>query len=79
MNDQLKYATDEIIDTMFIPFLIPSRSPEVSACISTWKCVVRFESECSRGAKISSRLSTIVSLPNTSTMVRHTIECVAVT
>ena len=67
-----KCATDEIIETMFIPF----RPPEVSACISTRKCVVRFETECSRGAKISSRLSTILSLPNTSTMVRHiTFEC----
>ena len=45
---------------MFIPY----RPPEVPACISAQKCVVRFETECS--------------LPNTSTMVRHiVIECVA--
>ena len=69
-----KYATDQIIETMFIP----SHPPEVSAGISTRKCAVRFETECSRGARISSWLSTILSLPNTSTMVRHiTIECVA--
>ena len=64
-----KCATDEIVETMFIP----SRPPEVSACISTWKCVVRFETECGRGARISSRLSTILNLPNMSTMVRHII------
>ena len=58
---------------MFIPY----RPPEVTACISTRKCVVRFETECSRGARISSRLSAILSLHNTSTMIRHiTIECV---
>ena len=69
-----KYATDEIIETMFIP----SHPPEVSACISTRKCLLRFETECSRGATISLRRSTIFSLPNTSTMVRHiTIECIA--
>ena len=63
-----KYATDEIIETMFIS----------SVLRRTWKCVVRFETECSRGARISSRLSTILRLPNTSTMVRHiTSECVA--
>ena len=65
---------DEIIETMFIP----SHPPEVSAGISTRKCVVRFENECSRGAIISLRLLTILSLPNASTMVRHiTIQCVA--
>ena len=54
------------------------RSPEVSACISTRKCVVQFETECSRGARISLRLSTILSLSDTSTMGRHiTIECVS--
>ena len=37
-----KYVTDESIETMFIP----SRPPEVSACISTRKWVVRFETEC---------------------------------
>ena len=62
-----KYAMDEIIETMFIP----SHPPEVSAGISTRKCVVRFENECSRGARICSRLLTILSLPNTSTIVRH--------
>ena len=36
-----------------------SRPQEVSACVSTLKCVVRFETECSRGPIISSRLSTI--------------------
>ena len=53
---------------MFIPY----RPPEVTACISTRKCVVRFETECSRGggAILSSRLSTNLSLPNTSTMFR---------
>ena len=51
-----KYATDEIIETMFIP----SHPPEVSAGISTRKCVVRFETEGSRGARISLRLSTIL-------------------
>ena len=69
-----KYATDEIIETMFIP----AHPPEVSAGRPRRKCVVPFETECSRGARISSRLSTILSLPNTSTMLRHiTIECVA--
>ena len=63
-----KYATGEIIETMFIP----SRPPEVSACISTLNCVVRFETECSRGSIISSRLSTILSLHNTNTTVSHT-------
>ena len=66
--------SSKIIETM----CIPSHPPEVAAGISTRKCVVRFETECSRGARTSSRLSTIVSLHNTSTMVRHiTIECVA--
>ena len=51
-----KCATDEIIETMFIPYW----PLEVSACISTQKCVVRFETECSRGARISFRLSTIL-------------------
>ena len=50
-----KYATNEIIETMFIP----SHPPEVSVCISMRKCVVRFETECSRGARISLRLLTI--------------------
>ena len=69
-----KYATDEIIETMFIP----SHPPEVSAGISTRKSVVRFETESSRGARISSMLSTILSLPNTITMDKHiTIEWVA--
>ena len=62
-----KYATDEIIETVFIP----SHPQEVSAGISARKCVVRFETECSRGTIISPRLSTILSLPNTSIMVRH--------
>ena len=67
-------TTVEIIETMFIP----SRPPEVSARISTRKCVVRFETECCPGARFSSRLSTILSVPNTSAMVGHiTIECVA--
>ena len=47
-----KYATDEIIETMFIPY----RPPEVSAGISTRKCVVRFETEYSRGSILSSSL-----------------------
>ena len=64
-NNSSKYATDEITETM----LLPSRPP---------KCVVWFETECSRGTRISLRLSTILSLPNTSTVVRHiTIECIA--
>ena len=50
---------------MFIP---SARPPEESACISTQKCVVRFETERSLGPRISSRLSTILNLPNTSTI-----------
>ena len=57
-------STQVNMPRMFIPY----RPPEVTVCISTWKCVVRFETECSRGARISSRLSTMLSLPNTSTM-----------
>ena len=67
MINSSKYATDEIIETMFIP----SHPPEVSADISTRKCVVRFETECSSGARISSMLLTNLSLPNTYTMVKH--------
>ena len=76
-----KYATDEIIETMFIP----SRPPEVSTCISMRKCIVRFETESSRGSRISSRILTMLSLPNASTknynvhayITIPTIECVA--
>ena len=72
MNNSRKYATDEILETMFIPSAIAFRK---NPPLSIQKCVVWFETEYSGGARISLRLSTILNLPD---MVRHiTIECVA--